>query len=108
MCIRDSTYPRLVFFNFHYSGETWPSYPGPDPIAVMVRDGEKHSVLTIHAVTDVIDGGEFVARSHRVAIPEGVNAIAMHRITWPQMGPFIRESVLAMLESRSVRLAKAA
>ena len=43
----------------------------------------------MHTVTDVIDGGEFVARSHRVAIPEGVNAIQMHRITWPQRGNFI-------------------
>ena len=67
-------YPSLGFYNFHHSGETWPSYPGPDPIAAMVRDGRKHLVLTIHKVTDVIDGGEFVARSHRVAIPDGINA----------------------------------
>ena len=66
-------YPSLGFYNFHHSGDTWPSYPGPDPIAAMVRDGRKHLVLTIHKVTDVIDGGEFVARSHRVAIPEGIN-----------------------------------
>jgi methionyl-tRNA formyltransferase len=102
------SHPRLGFFNFHHSGETWPSYPGPDPIAAMVRDGRSHLVLTIHAVMDVIDGGEFVARSHRVAIPEGVNAIGMHRITWPQMGPFIRQSVNGMLEARLARLAKAA
>lgn len=52
-------------------------------------------------VTDVIDGGEFVARSHRVAIPEGVNAVGMHRITWPQMGPFIHDSVWEMLKQSS-------
>jgi methionyl-tRNA formyltransferase len=40
------SYPRLGFYNFHHSGETWPSYPGPDPIAAMVRDGRKHLVLT--------------------------------------------------------------
>lgn len=91
--------PKLGFYNFHHSGATWPSYPGPDPIAAMVRDGQKHLVLTIHRVTDVIDGGEFVARSHRVAIPEGVNAVEMHRITWPQMGPFIRQAVGAMIEA---------
>jgi methionyl-tRNA formyltransferase len=101
-------HPCLGFFNFHHSGETWPSYPGPDPIAAMVRDGKSHLVLTIHAVTDVIDGGAFFSHSHRVAIPARINAIGMHRITWPQMGPFIRESVLAMLEAGSVRLAKAA
>ena len=90
-------YPSLGFYNFHHCGDTWPSYPGPDPIAAMLRDGRTHLVLTIHKVTDVIDGGEFVARSHQVPIPDGINAIEMHRITWPQMGPFIRRSVGAML-----------
>ncbi|PWU19903.1 MAG: formyltransferase domain-containing protein [Verrucomicrobia bacterium] len=92
-------FPSLGFFNFHHSGDTWPSYPGPDPIAAMVRDGRKHLVLTIHKVTDVIDGGEFVARSHQVPIPPAVNAVEMHRITWPQMGAFIRQQVRAMLRS---------
>jgi methionyl-tRNA formyltransferase len=91
-------YPSLGFYNFHHSGNTWPSYAGPDPIAAMVRDGRKHLVLTIHQVTDVIDGGEFVARSHPVEIPDGINAVGMHRLTWPQMGPFIRREVGAMLD----------
>ena len=91
--------PRLGFFNFHHSGPTWPSYPGPDPIAAMQRDGRKDLVLTMHTVTEVIDGGEFVARSHRVAIPEGVNAIQMHRITWPQMENFVCEAVRGILDS---------
>ncbi len=64
----------------------------------MVRDGRKDLVLTIHEVTSVIDGGAFVARSHRVPISEGVNAIQMHRITWPQMGSFIQREVGAILE----------
>lgn len=93
------TLPRLGFFNFHHSGPTWPSYPGPDPIAAMIRDGRNDLVLTMHTVTDVIDGGEFVARSHRVAIPEGVNAIQMHRITWPQMRGFIRGAIAKLLEA---------
>ena len=96
------TLPRLGFFNFHHSGPTWPSYPGPDPIAAMVSDGRNDLVLTMHKVTDVIDGGEFVTRSHRVAIPEGVNAIQMHRITWPQMGDFIRRAVSHVLDSDPV------
>jgi len=100
-------YPSLGFYNFHHSGETWPSYPGPDPIAAMGRDGRKHLVLTIHRVTDVIDGGEFVARSHQVPIPPGINAIDMHRITWPQMGPFIRHVVGAMLPAAEAMPANA-
>jgi len=47
----------------------------------------------------VIDGGEFVGHSHPVAIPEGINAVGMHRITWPQMGPFIRREVGSMLDA---------
>jgi methionyl-tRNA formyltransferase len=90
-------FPALGFYNFHHSDVDWPSYPGPDPIAAMVRDGRSHLVLTIHKVSDVIDGGEFVARSHPVAIPAGINAVGMHRITWPQMGPFIRREVGALL-----------
>ena len=89
--------PRLGFFNFHHSGPTWPSYPGPDPIAAMQRDGLTHLVLTLHKVSEVIDDGEFVARSHPVAIPPGVNAVEMHRITWPQMGGFILRTVLDIL-----------
>jgi methionyl-tRNA formyltransferase len=100
-------FPTLGFYNFHRSGDHWPSYPGPDPIAAMVRDGREHLVLTIHKVTDVIDGGEFVARSHPVAIPAGINAIDMHRITWPQMGPFIRRAVGTMLEAAEAMPANA-
>jgi len=95
-------FPKIGFYNFHHSGDKWPSYPGPDPIATMVRDGQKHLVLTIHEVTEVIDGGKFVARSHQITIPDGVNAIAMHRITWPQMGPFIRCEIGALLNTASV------
>ena len=64
----------------------------------MVRDGRQRLVLTIPKVTDVIDGGEFVARSHPVSISKGINAVGMHRLTWPQMGPFIRREVGAMLD----------
>jgi methionyl-tRNA formyltransferase len=95
--------PRMGFFNFHHSGPTWPSYPGPDPIAAMQRDGLTHLVLTMHRVNELIDDGEFFARSHPVAIPPGINAIEMHRITWPQMGGFIRNAVEAILHADEVR-----
>lgn len=89
--------PQLGFFNFHHSGPTWPSYPGPDPIGDMQRDGLSHLVLTMHRVNEMIDDGEFFARSHPVAIPAGINAIEMHRITWPHMGGFIRRAVKDIL-----------
>lgn len=95
-------HPSLGFYNFHHCDTVWPSYPGPDPIAQMVRDGKKHLALTMHVVTDVIDGGEFVARSQLIQIPENVNAISMHRISWPQMGPFIRAQVRAIVQRPAV------
>lgn len=94
--------PRLGFYNFHHSGPTWPSYPGPDPIAAMVRDGRNDLVLTMHKVNDVIDDEKFVARSHPIAIPAGINAIEMHRITWPLMGIFIRRAVNQVLAADEV------
>jgi methionyl-tRNA formyltransferase len=94
--------PKLGFHNFHHSGPAWPSYPGPDPIAAMQRDGLKHLVLTMHKVSDVIDDEEFVARSHSVAIPPCINAIEMHRISWPQMHGFIRRAVFDILDSEDV------
>lgn len=94
--------PRLGFFNFHHSGATWPSYPGPDPIGAMQRDGLSHLVLTMHRVNELIDDGEFFARSHPVAIPPGINAIEMHRTTWPQMGGFIRGAVERILDEETI------
>jgi methionyl-tRNA formyltransferase len=94
--------PQMGFYNFHHSGPTWPSYPGPDPIGDMQRDGLSHLVLTIHRVNETIDDGEFFARSHPVAIPPGINAIEMHRITWPQMGAFIRRAVNEILDVEEI------
>jgi len=85
--------PRLGFYNFHHSDEVWPSYPGPDPIAGMVRDGKTHVVITMHEVTEVMDGGAAVARSQKVPLPPDANAVKVHRLTWPQMGGFIRQQI---------------
>jgi hypothetical protein len=58
----------------------------------------------MHRVNELIDDGEFFAHSHPVAIPPGINAIEMHRITWPQMGGFIRNAVQDILETDEVPL----
>jgi methionyl-tRNA formyltransferase len=89
--------PRLGFYNFHHSDEVWPSYPGPDPIRDMVRDGKTEVVITLHEVSAVIDDGAAFARSHKVRLPPAANAVKVHRITWPQMGPFIRNQLLTLL-----------
>ncbi len=89
--------PRFGFFNFHHSGPTWPSYPGPDPIAAMQRDGLREVFLTIHRVSEIIDDGELFARSYPVALAPTANAIQVHRTTWPQMHRFIADSVTRIL-----------
>jgi methionyl-tRNA formyltransferase len=92
------SFPARGFFNFHHSDSTWPSYPGPDPIAAMIRDGRTNVFLTMHEVTDILDGGKFVARSPAIELPHDGNAVIVHRKTWPQMGPFIRAQVRALLD----------
>jgi methionyl-tRNA formyltransferase len=95
--------PRLGFFNFHHSDEVWPSYPGPDPIAGMVRDGKTHVVITMHEVTEILDGGAALARSHKVPLPLDANAVKVHRLTWPQMGGFIKNAVDEILDAEKIR-----
>ena len=90
------TVPRLGFYNFHHSDVTWPSYPGPDPIGDMLRDGKTHVVITMHEVSAVLDGGRFVAHSPRVPLPPDGNGAIVHRMTWPRMGGWIREQVLRL------------
>jgi len=92
-------FPSVGFFNFHHSDQVWPSYPGPDPIAGMLRDGKKEVVITMHNVTEVLDGGSCVARSHPIPLPENANAAVVHRITWPQMGEFIRRQTHALVRA---------
>lgn len=98
------TVPRLGFYNFHHSDTVWPSYPGPDPIGGMLRDGKTHVVITMHEVTEVLDGGRFVAHSPRVPLPKDGNGAIVHRMTWPRMGPFIREQVLSILQNFPARV----
>lgn len=92
--------PRLGFFNFHHSGDSWPSYPGPDPIRDMLRDGRRQVFLTLHAVSEVLDGGRFVARSHAMPLSSDANAVTVHRATWPQMDGFIHGQVRRIIGQR--------
>ena len=93
------TVPRLGFYNFHHSDVTWPSYPGPDPIGDMLRDGKTHVVITMHEVSAVLDGGRFVAHSPRVPLPPDGNGAIVHRMTWPRMGGWISEQVARLIEA---------
>ena len=95
--VRLIEFPPLGFYNFHHSDDAWPSYPGPDPIREMLADGKTRVFINMHEVTDVIDGGACVGRSHAVEIPPMANAVVVHRLTWPQMSFFIADQVRSLL-----------
>ena len=60
-----------------------------------------------HKVTDVIDGGEFVARSHWIPILEGINVVGMQRLTWPQLRSFKVRFICQFIDRCSAELSSA-
>ena len=90
-------FPSLGFYNFHHSDTAWPSYPGPDPIRDLVRDGKRQVVITLHEVVEALDEGRLVAQSSPVALPPQPNAVTVHRLTWPRMPDFIDGVVRRLL-----------
>jgi len=58
--------PRLGCFNIHSS--LLPFYRGATPTAWTILNGEEYSGITIHSLTDAIDGGDIF---HQCAIPVG-------------------------------------
>lgn len=91
-------FPALGFYNFHHSDMDWPSYPGPDPIRDLVRDGKRQVVITLHEVVEALDQGALVAQSPPVPLPAQPNAVTVHRLTWPRMTSFIEEAVRRLLQ----------
>ncbi len=86
-------HPPLGFFNFHHSDAHWPSYPGPDPVAQMIRDRKRQIFLNLHRVTDTIDGGERIARSGPIPLLPWMDAATLHRRSWPRLRGFVREQI---------------
>ena len=56
----------------------------------------------MHEVSEVLDGGRFIAHSPRVPLPPDGNGAIVHRITWPRMGGWIREQVLRLIQTATV------
>lgn len=94
------SFPSLGFFNFHHSDEFWPSYPGPDPIRDMLADGKTQAFLNMHRVTEVLDGGELIARSPAIEIGPGTNAVEVHRRSWAHLNGFITNEVYRLVRAR--------
>lgn len=87
-------YPELGFFNLHPSfDDTWPSYPGGNPFAGMISDEKPYCVITMHRVNEKFDEGELVARTRRIAIPNGATVTDMHKITSPIAADLVRDVI---------------
>lgn len=92
------SFPKIGFFNSHPSfDDKWPSYPGPDPISEMIRDGKPYFVLTLHRVNEKFDNGEFVAHSKRMWIPPNTSIPDFYKIAAPYAGELITEYLKKIL-----------
>ena len=61
-----------------------------------------HPQVRLWRYPHIIDQGRFRAHSHHIPIPPGINPIQMHRITWPQMGPFLRQQVRTIVHPSGI------
>ena len=96
-------YPGLGFFNLHPSfDDAWPSYPGGNPFAAMISDEKPYCVITMHRVNEKFDDGELVARTRRIAIPNGATVIDMHKITSPIVADLIRDFIKNYLSTGKI------
>jgi methionyl-tRNA formyltransferase len=91
--------PRISVINYHPS--PLPKYAGPQPTFWMLRNGEASTAVTVHTVTEVVDGGEILAQEivdigssdtngvllqrlhHRAAVvlTETIRRLAMRRVS---------------------------
>ncbi len=91
-------FPALGCFNFHAtSGESWPSYGGPDPFGAMIRDGRESCCLAMHRVIGAVDGGELIRYTDPCFIPQGATVPDMHYLTAPLAVGLLRRMLPAIL-----------
>jgi methionyl-tRNA formyltransferase len=78
-------YPSLGFYNLHPCiDDKWPSkYVGGNPFEALKRDGMKYTKVAFHAIDEDFDTGPLIAMTPRIAIPDEVSVVDMHKITSP-------------------------
>jgi len=59
--------PKYGFFNIHFS--LLPAYRGPSPMFWQIKNGETTSGITIHQMTDDLDGGAMLAQQESAVSP---------------------------------------
>ncbi len=63
--------PATACWNLHPS--LLPAYRGPAPLFWQLRNGERQTGVTLHRVTETLDGGEIIGQV-RVPLPRGASA----------------------------------
>ena len=93
------SFPKLGFFNSHPSfDDKWPSYPGPDPLTEMMKDGRPYFILTLHKVNELFDNGELIARSKKVWIPPNTSVPDLYKIVSPYAAELVKDYLKKILE----------
>jgi methionyl-tRNA formyltransferase len=92
------SFPKFGFLNVHTSGDTWPSYPGPDAVERMINDGKRYVILTLHKVNELFDNGEFIARSKKIWIPPNTSIPDLFKIAAPYNGELVTQYLKSVLE----------
>lgn len=69
-----------------------PGYPGAEPVRRMIEAGEPEAVITAHKMTDVIDGGEILAKA-KITMPLGGDAEHVKERILPLYVPLLETAV---------------
>lgn len=72
--------PPRGFFNFHFG--SLPKYRGPEPIFAQIKNGEPFAGITVHIMTEIVDGGP-VCMEERILINEQDSyGMVQSRLAW--------------------------
>jgi methionyl-tRNA formyltransferase len=85
--------PPLGWLNVHPS--LLPAYRGPAPLFWQLRDGTRHTGVTVHFLDAILDTGD-LARQQAVALPDGATGPALDRLLGTAGGDLLVETLAAL------------
>jgi len=95
------TFPSLGGFNIHPGTNlSKREYRGVDPISEIIKNNEQYSYMNIHAVNDVIDGGQIIGKSppinlrfqHRIENTLSKKMMVFHKVSLA--APYLVENLV--------------
>ncbi|WP_353776853.1 formyltransferase family protein [Winogradskyella sp. 3972H.M.0a.05] len=94
------SHPEYGFYNFHPSGETWPSYRGPQPFEGIMNDRLDHFYISAHVVDAKPDNGLRIARSRNIPIMPNMDIDGLNKIASQHVGELTRDIVLSIAKKK--------